>query len=237
MQKSQGPALVRLNPKGYAALHKLKLDALSWHEFGQPQDISPHVAIIRKHFQERPELGMPEIHINEYSGPAGHAVPGLAVHWLHALENASVDWSSRACWDKQCESGLNGLFRADNQTPNPVYWVYRAYAEIASSRLGTQTNSGQVAAIAGLNKARKQLTVLIGTDPLMQKNESPINIQVKNYPYSTKKVNVVLKKISAESLPSVLSTHRIKSGSVSFQIDHIVPGDAFWIEMTESPSH
>jgi hypothetical protein len=247
--KIVGPSISAFDAKGackqpflstlveYAQTHKLEFDALSWHEFEQPSDLVAHVAVVRKHFAERPALKMPEIHINEYSGPAQHASPGVAVHWLQALEKARVDWSSRACWDTQCQSGLNGLFKADNQTPNAVYWVYRAYAEMPNRRLGLTNNGEHIATIASVDNTGKKLTLLVGVDKRGLPANATLTIHVADYAMQSQPPQVDIKKIADQATPQPQSeTAKLstQADTLSFTLDNVAAGDAYWIEITSN---
>ncbi|MBK9564212.1 MAG: hypothetical protein IPO37_03155 [Saprospiraceae bacterium] len=119
------------------------ISGVSWHEFCNPEDVPIHVQQVRDSLSVRPWLGNLDILIPEYAGPANHTIPYWNVGWLYYFEKSKVDWVSHGCWDENdgtnswtnCQYGLNGLFMWDNITPQPNYWVHRAYAELDSNRI------------------------------------------------------------------------------------------------------
>jgi hypothetical protein len=124
------------------AKHQVRFDGLAWHELGgqPPEDIPQHVELLRARLEQRLPGYRPQLHVNEYSNEVQHLVPGWAVRYLVALSDAKVDAANRACWDvpqqrwSTCWAGLNGLFAADNRTPQPLYWVYRAAGDLVGEQ-------------------------------------------------------------------------------------------------------
>lgn len=228
----------------YATANQLRFDALSWHEFDQPGTVPGHVAAVRQHYLAHPELGMPEIHINEYSEPSGHLVPGVAVTWLDQLEKSAVDWASRACWGRQCRAGLNGLFKDDNQTPNAIYWVYRSYADMPQHRLGWKAGSDRIAVIAGSDDTQGKLTLLIGGLPDQQHKHIRLSIRLTNL-HDTPHVLAVVKRIPNQNHnnglprgPVVVSSNKLQvtHDEVLMHLSNVAPGDAFLVEVTRHKS-
>jgi xylan 1,4-beta-xylosidase len=154
----------------FVATNDIRLDALSWHEFKAPEVLPEHVNEIREYFKTHPRLcrpACPEIHINEYMSDTQHLVPGYAVGWLYYLEKARVNHANRACWDvpnggSTCWTGVNGMLLPDNATPQPLYWVYKAYADMRSSRVATQSSAPRLVAIASKDESRRELRILAG---------------------------------------------------------------------------
>ncbi len=138
----------------------LRFDGISWHEFGQPEDIPAHVQAVRNLFLKYPIVcnpTCPEIHINEYAGPEYHLVPGWTLGFLQQFEETHIDVASKACWSSiennqnisDCISGVDGLFTAAG-LPRPMYWVHRAYADLVG---GLRLTSSQVDDVAGIHKS------------------------------------------------------------------------------------
>ena len=224
--KIVGPSIS--NPKGrgpcskpllvhfleYLASQNLRFDAISWHEFDFPEEILEHVEAIRNVIKEHPSLGTPEIHINELSGPADHLIPGWAVGWLYYLEKANVDWATRGCWDIKerdtrwsgCQAGLNGLLLKDNNTPQAVYWVFRAYAEMTGKRLKSVSSTPRLVVLSSKDDPAKEVRVLVGRYDVKERKGpfADIEVEIQNYPYSDKGVEVEIQRIPNENIPGPL---------------------------------
>jgi hypothetical protein len=163
----------------YVVAHHLKLDAISWHEVdsvpgttGNPSNVETHVAQARALLAARPSLGHPAIFVNEYGAVANHLIPGWSVAWIDALEKAGVDQANRACWHgpdvtgrriAECDEGsLDGLFVPASGVPQALYYVYRAYADMAGgTRLATTTTDPYVTAFAS-RSAANVVRILVG---------------------------------------------------------------------------
>lgn len=218
----------------------LRFDALSWHEFDAPRDVIAHAAAVRSYYSARPYLLPPEIHINEYSGPAKHLVPGESVHWLQALELAGAAWSSRACWAQQCESGLNGLFKSGNRTPTGVYWVYRAYAALSAKRVQATSDADNVVALAALDEPRGSVALLIGSASENTSSRLKLTLNVKNCPQSCANARVEVTRIPHEPWKGrlrvgafALPAHEVmvNDGTTTLRIENVFPGDAYVVEI------
>jgi hypothetical protein len=156
----------------YAVAHDLRLDAVSWHEFGPPGDVVAHVASVRAAmdaaYATRPELRPTQIQVNEYMPPQAQLLPGWAVAYLGAFEQAGVAVAARACWNvvpgwSSCERGLDGLLGIDQITPHPVYWVYHAYAAMPSARRQV-TGAEGFTALASQEEPSGEIRLLVGRD-------------------------------------------------------------------------
>lgn len=170
------PSIERFDEAGlndmfnFLALNDLRIDAISWHELeGTPADVAAHVAAARQlisaRFAVKPWLTPAEIHINEYSAPQNHLIPGWTVGWLAAFEAAGIDVATRACWQEtpswsDCANGLNGLLLEDNATPQPLYYVHRAWAALPPARLSVSSDTSGLVAIAA--KGASSVTLLVG---------------------------------------------------------------------------
>ena len=148
------------------------LDAISWHELGEDPDVVPqHVEAMRALLRKYPGActpKCPEIHVNEYEGDYSTFIPGNAVGWLVKLEAAAVDQANRACWGRDeivnyesCWYGFSGMLTADSASPQPIYWVYKFYADLNGSRFNVRTSTPKVAVLSG-RVAPNKVGVLIG---------------------------------------------------------------------------
>lgn len=230
----------------------VSIDALSWHEFCQPEDVERHVKQLRDSLNQQMGLGQIPIHISEYGGPQNHTIPAWNVGWLHYLEKAKVQWASHACWDESdgmlswsnCEIGLNGLFMRDNKTPQPNYWVHRAYAELGNFRLNTSSSHTKTVALSGVNKENKELKILVGRydSPQLGTHNAPANVEIKikNYPFgSNTSQPLFIQKIPSSQVPYSVplkspvniqaSVLRFTADSASVFINNFIDGDVYII--------
>lgn len=208
----------------YIAAHNLKLDALSWHEFSEPQNIMEHTnearVAIDEVFSSKPHLKPKEIHINEYAPYDNHLIPGYAVGWLYYMEKAGIDWGSRACWNvpygfkrgnwSDCWAGLNGMFTKDPPpgskyaAPQHIYWVHKAYADMeGGTRLSSSSNTPTTEALASKHYDSQTIRILAGIF-LPQKSRfsepSKVEITILNYPYSKISASHVL--VNIQKIPN-----------------------------------
>jgi len=158
--------------------HNLPLDALSWHEvIGAAVDRNPdivvtHVAQARFLLSKYPRLAHIPIFVNEYSSNATHLIPGWAVGWMAALEQAGVAEASRACWHEpdvfgnsiaECnEGGLDGLLQPGSGLPQDLYWVHAAYGSMTGDRVATTSTDPNVSAYATYDPTTGTIAVLVG---------------------------------------------------------------------------
>lgn len=209
------------------------VSGVSWHEFCNPEDITAHVKQVRDSLAVRPWLGNLQILIPEYAGPANHIIPGWNVGWLYYFEKAKVDWVSHGCWNESdglnswtdCEYGLNGLFMKDNVTPQPNYWVHRAYAEFDGIRIKAEPNQPRTVALAVKNNTVQEIKVIVGRydNPNLGGHNAPANVEIKikDYPYG-----------NGLTLP--LFIQRIPSNTVPFSVPLLAPVNTFTGNITFS---
>lgn len=228
----------------YVAGNKLRLDALSWHEFGAPDSLPAHVDEARQFFSANPSLcipACPEIHINEYAGSRDHLIPGWAVGWLHYLEKAEVDQSHRACWDviggwSTCWAGINGVLLQDNVTRQHIYWVYKWHADtLGGTRLNLDTTSAKVVALARQIDSSGEISILLGRYDGAAGN---VALEVRNYQYGS--ADVTVEKIpsnfnvpSAFSAPmlTVNSGVSVTGGSARITLYGVLDGEAYLVKL------
>lgn len=231
---------------GFVAENNLRLDALSWHEFQTPEVVPAHVNEMREFFKTQPGLcnpACPEIHINEYAPQDQYLVPGYGVGWLYYLEKAGVNQANRACWglnerETTCWDGFEGMFLQDNVTPRPVYWVYRAYAEMNDARrVASESSLSQTVAIASKDESKRELRILAGK--FGQKGASgSVAVEVRNLRYNISSVIAEISRVpesgSAErALPAPPAAVRevvpVQNNSFSIVIPDFRDGDAYSI--------
>jgi hypothetical protein len=230
----------------FVAENNLRLDALSWHEFEAPEIVPSHVSKIREFIKTQPKLcnpKCPEIHINEYAPEDQHFIPGYGVGWLYYLEKAGVDQANRACWDipkgeSTCWAGFNGMLSQDNVTPRPLYWVYKAYADMNNySRVSSESSLPQIVAIASKDESKREIRILAGK--FGQKGASGrVAIEVRDVRYNSASVVAEITRIpdsgmAARSLPAppppVREVMRVQDNSFSIVIPDFRDGEAYSI--------
>ena len=252
--KVVGPSVSAFDSKGscntafliafldYLTQHKHSYDAISWHELDTPIFLSRNVEAVREYFKHHSNIGSPEIHINEYGGPADYESPGWAIAWLSNLESAHVDWSSLACWENGCQSGLNGLFQENGRTPTPVYWVHEAYAKLPSNKMHVYISEKSVAILAAKDVATESVTLILGRfeGKIPVQSMRTIRIDIENYAFNKSHAEVSIRKISKSNLawwpkkePTAFKQFRapINNGRLIFAIPNVSDGDAWIIKL------
>ncbi|MBK9565178.1 MAG: T9SS type A sorting domain-containing protein [Saprospiraceae bacterium] len=233
------------------------ISGVSWHEFCNPEDVPIHVQQVRDSLSVRPWLGNLDILIPEYAGPANHTIPGWNVGWLYYFEKSKVDWVSHGCWDENdgtnswtnCQYGLNGLFMWDNITPQPNYWVHRAYAELDSNRIICNSTHIKTVALASKNNSNQEMKILIGRyeNPNLGSHNASANVEVKitNFPYcSNCTIPLVIQQIPSNNvnysipLNSLITTFKgnitFAGDSSSVFLNGFIDGDSYTIYLNPS---
>jgi len=233
----------------FVADNDLRLDALSWHEFETPEILPAHVNEIREFIKTQPKLcnpHCPEIHINEYEPEEQHLIPGYGVGWLYYLEKAGVDQANRACWDlpkfSTCWYGFEGMLLQDNVTPQPLYWVYKAYADMNNSRLSSVSSLPQTIALASKDESKREIRILAGK--YGQNGASGrVTIKVKDFRYNISSVTADISRIpdtgnAVQSLPVPPPPMRevigVQENSFSIVIPDFRDGEAYSIVVRPS---
>ena len=223
----------------FVADNRLRLDAVSWHEFDAPDMLPSHVGEIREFIKTQPRLcnpRCPEIHINEYASEDQQNA-GYGVGWLYYLEKAGVDHAARACWDlptgSTCWAGFNGMLAQDNVTPLPLYWAYKAYADMSNARrVATESSLTQTVAIAGRDDSRGELRILAGKYGRKGASGS-VTIEVRDLRTSAASVIAEVSRIpdGMQPLPTpsspVTQTVPVQNNSLSIVIPEFRDGEAY----------
>ena len=276
-----GPALAAFNDQpststrldmvtflDYVVAHNIRIDALSWHEVGKaanPVDLFPdpssvviHVQRLRQLLAERPSVGRPAIIINEYDSVADHLIPGWAVAWIDALEQAGIDQANRSCWHQpdvygkmvsECTEGsVDGLFVPGSGLPEAIYNVHRAYAQMTGTRLVTSSTSPGVSLVASRDDGAGRLTVLVGrhesctaavrvdcNEPASATPGPAAVLLVVQTPWTVSSVDVqrVANIAGVAPVPQTVSHSSVgRGGSLGIPIPAFADGDAYVITLT-----
>ena len=207
----------------FVAKNNLKLDAISWHIMNTDPagQVQPQVSKIRKLLQDAGlcKTKCPEIHINEYQASQAMILPGNNLAFWYYLEKANVDWASKACWVigahgspplDGCWESMNGVFMGDNKTPQALYWLFKAYAELnEKSRLQVVTTDSRTIALASKNDAKKEVKIIVGRYCHLKENgklveqcfgstygaDARVRIKIMGYEYANTAIVVKLYRI------------------------------------------
>lgn len=252
--RTVGPSFVSFKPSLLSGLIQnmvrdgIRFDAISWHELGKdPGVIGEHVAAMRSIFQQNPAIcrpSCPEIHINEYHGEDTMLVPGHAVAWLGHLEAANVDQANKACWGgdpgspipyQSCWYGVSGLMLPDRAVPQPLYWVYKFYADMNGSRFAVKSTLPKITAIAG-ELGGGRIGILVGN---YGKTQTEARVHLVNFKNPSVRVDVTRIPNTANRVTSMpradtmTSFDAVPTSSVlSLQFDRFPEGDAYWVVVT-----
>ena len=169
-----GPSVSRYSPEwidaflDHCGAAHCRISALAWHENLRPEDplegIAAHLSDARSRVLADPsnaDLGIREIHVNEYTGAVDRYLPGEAVAYLSQLEAGGADLAALSCWTAEdCEpSGLGGLLFEGS--PRAVWWVHRWYAKGAGARVSAESSNPAVAVLASAPR-EGEVEVLLG---------------------------------------------------------------------------
>lgn len=158
----------------------IRLDALAWHELDPtgtsvnhlPSELVGHVDTVRTWLAERPSLGQPEIHINEYGNKPTNRLAGWTAGFIAAVEQADVDVAMRTCFtSEECAGTASLTDPGTGQTLAP-YWVHRFYADQTGRRLASGSTNSNVSTFATRDGDTVRVLVgrhqscLPGTNPL-----------------------------------------------------------------------
>jgi hypothetical protein len=229
-------------------------EAISWHEFGDyPENIYLHVQQMRDSLAVRPLSGTPQIHIQEYGDPSNRLIPGWSAGWLYYFERSNINWASHACfnefdgintWD-DCWNGLSGMYMSDGNTPQPNYWLHRAYADLyRPGRLVTSSAQPRTIALASKQNGNQEMRIIAARYYSIQQGtpDPPANVEVKirNYPYGNNSIQpILIQRIPAQTVAystllsnpvTVLSsTIQFISDSATVIVPSFVDGDVYVI--------
>ena len=171
-----GPSVSRYSPEwidaflGHCLAARCRIAALAWHENLRPEDplegIAAHLSDARSRALADPryaELGMKQIHVNEYTGAVDRYLPGEAVAYLSQLEAGGADLAALSCWTAEdcAPSGLGGLVSPAEGAPRAVWWAHRWYAQGAGARVRSESSNPAVAVLASA-PAEGEVQVLLG---------------------------------------------------------------------------
>lgn len=250
--KIVAPSFAAYNQAAFAAIldyfvqNALHFNAISWHEFDLPESVPAHVAAAMALIAARPALGAMEIHVNEYSSGQNHLIPGWTVGWLYYLDQAEIQWATRACWEREnspgdtseCIRGLNGLLTISETSPQATYWVHRAYAAMSGTRLQVTTTDPKVVALAAKDDVTHRMAILVGRNSCgtsgnwcafaesrsidTQLPPATFVLSIAGYPYATVGQRV---KISAVDVPYSNSSDALPAPTWLLPYDAFVGSD------------
>lgn len=252
--KIVGPSNAGFSPKvyegfvSYLVRDGLRLDAISWHDFGSdPSIVVTNAHAMRTIFQKYPAICQPkcpELHVNEYEGEETMFIPGYAVGWLSNLELARVDHANRACWGgdpgspipyQSCWEGFSGLLTPDNLQPQPLYWVYKFYADLNGSRFGVSNLPARTSVISG-KLGDGKIGILVGN---YGNRQGMLSMQLVGFNASAG--DVAIHKIPnmgnrVSALPRVDAVQNItvpaQNAMLTVNMNEFQDGGAYWIVVT-----
>ena len=252
--KIVGPSIISFKPAlldgliGNLVRDGIRFDAISWHELdNDPEIIGQHVSTFKSLFKKYPGIcqpSCPEIHINEYQGENTMLIPGHAVGWLSNLESSNVNQANRACWGgdqgspilyESCWYGFSGLLTPDSLTPQPLYWIYKFYAELNVSRFATKSTVSKITAISG-QLSNGRIGILAGNYGTSQ---TAVRLQLLNFMRGAAQIQAVRvgntfnKVTSMPKADFAQAVNAVAQNSVlTLQLDRFAAGDAYWIVIT-----
>lgn len=237
----------------YLGVH---FDAVNWHEFFFPKNLTANVSKMRDSLNVRPFALNTKIQITEYGFQDNFMIPGFLVGFSKSFEYSDIDWVDRACWSvsdgintwNTCNCGWNGMFWHDGVSPLPLYWTLRAYAELPNQKLAVSINDDTTfSVLATMDTINHEIRILAGRhDSYSWSAPAPplnLSLTVDNYPYmSNGSIPIIILKIPAQNIYAPLaqpllysnSTGIVTNGSLNISIPNYLDGDVYYIYLDPS---
>jgi hypothetical protein len=176
-----------------AVARNLRFDVIAWHELGGncggtceggPRGIAQNVTTLRALLAQRPTLGQPAVHINEFGSQAAVAHPGYAAGYLSVLAASGVTAAGSSCWDavyngktyNGCNSDpgiMDHLVMPDGKTPRAAWFVWKAYAAMTGPRVPA-TSSLLDSSVHATHSTTGVIDVLVGRHGASTATASPV---------------------------------------------------------------
>jgi hypothetical protein len=164
-------------------------DMVTWHENTNAENhIKAHVEDIRRWCNDN-DVSIKGIIIDEYGNKTSQYLPGVAVGFISAFEEAKVTFASRSVWTKS--KNLCGLTTDDGKKPLSVWWVYKAYSEIAGTLYAVEETEN-CRALAGADLDASSAQMLIGNQ---SKDAQPVHVTLENLPKSWGGQNFTVRRL------------------------------------------
>jgi len=176
-------------------LHALPADPLALREFAD------------KALADRGIVGV-SLYINEYADDKEQH-PAKAAWYIARLERAGIR-GGRAIWPRphtvegapiwNVSGELNGLMHLDdrmNLSPTGIWWVYKRYADITGTLVGTvPAKDDTIDAVAGVCLADRKARILLGTNATGNVGDVTVKIRgLDAMPHWKSKVRVTVERI------------------------------------------
>jgi hypothetical protein len=240
----------------FVVAKSLRFDVIAWHAMGGecaglcdagPRSIASQVASVRHLIAQRPALGHPELHINEFGGPATVADPGYAVGYFAALAHSSVDRAGSSCWpatygDRSYDGcyydpgTMDNLLMPDGSTPRAAWLVWQAYAQADGDVVATSASQPDLS-VFGATTNDGTVKVLVGRHPATGRAAAPDPVlRIKVSPLASR-VNVVVTTISATDAGATPTSRaynnvKVSRGVVDLGSLHLPAGTAAVVDIS-----
>lgn len=239
----------------------VQVNFLSWHELDEADPAIPtvadHLSEARSLFFNNPKyapLNIQEIQINESVGHANQYSPGAIAGYLYYMEKGGADAATKACWPDLAGTAINcsntsvdGLFAAD-ATPRAPWWVYKAYADGAQSRVSSTSSDLRIVALASTRgESPAQAQVLIGyldfvsSPRTAQATVTMSNLAALSQFSQASSVHVKVERIpnsleqSLPSLPVMMDNDvPMSGGAIQVSLSPIMVNEAYRITISQS---
>jgi hypothetical protein len=141
-------------------------DVVSWHEINTNRtQIASRAQQVRTLLDSwgRTDIKMS---INEYNYTSDYVQPGYGVQFIHELEKAQIQSSSRACWDEpsggdyDCVPTINGFLTTTGQ-PRSIWHTYKAYTDMTGNLVSLSSTSN-ITGIASVDMLNNNIQLLLG---------------------------------------------------------------------------
>jgi hypothetical protein len=254
---TQGALIDMVSFLDAAVARSLRFDVIAWHEMGAncsgacdggPRGIAQNVTTLRSLLAQRPSLGQPAVHINEFGSQVAVAHPGYAAGYLSVLAASEVTAAASSCYpavyDGKSYDGCNSdpgtmdhLVMPDGKTPRAAWFVWKAYAAMTGPRVPA-TSSLLDSSVHATHSTTGVIDLLIGRHGASTTAASPV-VRVA-VPAKVNKVRVEITTIvptTGASTPTTATRNvNVSGGVVDLGKVSVPAGAAVTIRITGTTS-
>ncbi|MBM9503007.1 RICIN domain-containing protein [Streptomyces sp. KK5PA1] len=135
-------------------------DIIAWHELIRSSKIQGDIATVTS-LEQKYGISPRPIAIEEYAAPSEVGVPGALVGYIAKFERYGVHDAELAFWNQS--GALGDLLTGQGGSPNGAYWLYKWYADMSGSMVGTTPPAQTgIDGAASRNSAGNEVDVIFG---------------------------------------------------------------------------
>ncbi len=146
----------------YCIANKCVPDIIAWHDYScDGLGIIKDAGAVRNFCKDR-GITAPVLEEDDLGCKEGQFRPGIFVSYLANIERAKISYTAKCCWDNDCWGNtLNGLLTKSTREKRSLWWLYKAYADLAGNIVSVRQGTS-VDAVASLDSVRSVVRCVIG---------------------------------------------------------------------------